>query len=731
MHPTSDASNMPVAQPAPQPANGSGRVLAWTLFLVPALGVPSQMVLQDTLKSAVLALGVLLAACIFFWQQRHRTAPLLWHGVVVLPLVLMAYALGSMLWSHAYLAGVEAIRWFILSLLLWLGLNTLNRQTLPTVLWGVHAGTVVASLWVTLQFWFDWGFFPQAAFPASTFINRNFYAEYAVSVLPLSAWLLLTTRNSRWLPALAASVGFIALGILMTGTRSALVALLLMAVVLAVVVQRYRNQLAIQLWSPLNRWMVAGALVLVIAGLGSVPSSTPRVVNEGLGTTAMARSFVRTASLAKATEYTEGSFSIRSLMWMSTARMMLGHPWSGVGAGAWEVQIPLYQRTDSVWETDYYAHNEYLQLLSEYGLPVGGLFLAFLLAYLLVSAGNTWLLDSDGGEAPLRALTLGSLLALLLVSNAGFPWHLASTGALFMLCLGILASSDARLAHNDAFFARPLPWSPSSSRLALAQAGGALLLALYITLQAMQAERKIVRAAENAIALREASQANPTAASQPPPQPMRMAQILRDTREGITINPHYRKLTPMVADNLAAIGDWTNAVWIWDSVVASRPNVTALWINLAQGYSRLGQTTQAMHALSQVQRLIPKQAVTRELEIVVLSRTGQIAQAEQRLNTYYDQGNFTFEMVQTGYAMALDAQRWELAIRSLELRSKTWPELAVDGHFRLGLLYGSQGATIHNDAKALAEFKAGLGAVTPAQRAQYRSQVPERYRTQM
>lgn len=722
MYPTSDASNTALTPTQDHPAHAPARVLAWTLFLVPALGVPSQLVLQDTLKSAVLALGVLLMALVFFWQQRQRTTPLLWHGVVALPLVLMAYAVGSMVWSHAYLAGVEAIRWFILGLLLWLGLNILNRQTLRTVLWGVHAGVVVASLWVALQFWFDWGGFPQAAFPASTFINRNFYAEYAVSVLPLSTWLLLTTRNTRWLPALAALVGLVVLAILMTGTRSALVALLLMAVVVMVVLHRYQNQLAIKDWSPMNRWMVAGALVLVIAGLGSVPSTTPRVVNEGLGTTAMARSFVRTASLAKPTEYTEGSFSVRSLMWMSTARMLLAHPWSGVGAGAWEVQIPLYQRTDSVWETDYYAHNEYLQLLSEYGLPVGGLFLAFLLSYLLVSAGNTWLLQRDNDEAPLRALTLASLLALLLVSNAGFPWHLASTGALLMLCLGILASSDARLAHNDPFFARPLPWSASSSRLALAQIGCALLLATYITQQAVQAERKIVSAITDTGLL---------AKTPPSATAGRLAILLRNIRDGIAINPHYRKLTPIVADNLAAMGDWANAVWIWQSVVDSRPNVAAIWINLAQGYSRLGQADNALRAVNQVKRLQPHKPVTRELEAVVLSRIGQADKAERLLNGYYDRGEFTFEMLQSGYVIGHDNQRWQLAIRSLELRNTTWPAMAAEGHFRLGLLYGDPAAAIYDGAKALSEFKAGLAVVPLGQQTQYRDQVPARYRAQM
>lgn len=653
------------------------------MFLVPAVGVPSELMLQDTLKSAVVAFGVLAAAMLFFWQQRHRTAPLQWHGLVWLPIALMLYALGSMVWSHTYLAGVEAIRWFLLSLLLWLGLNTLTRENLPTLLWGIHGGVVVASVWTALQFWFDLRWFPQAAFPASTFINRNFFAEYAVSALPFSVWLLITARNTRGLPTMAASVALIVLAIMMTGTRSALVALLVFAVVFSMVGLRYRAQWPCVHWNRANRWMVATVLAGGIVGMGAVPSSTPRVLAEGLGTTALARSYVRTASLAKPTEYTAGSFSVRSSMWESTARMMLAHTWSGVGAGAWEVAIPLHQPVDAIVESDYYAHNEYLQLLSEYGLLVGGLFLAFLSSYLLVSAGNTWLLGTTRtDEAPLRALTLSSLLALLIVSNAGFPWHLACTGALFMLSLAILTGSDDRLARHDHFFARPLPWRPAYSRVGMVLVLGCAVLATYIVQQAVQAERKIVGAIVNAMSL-----SHPVPGQSAPPIIARTAQVLRDVREGIHINPHYRKLTTMVADELASMGDWENAVWIWESVVASRPHVAVIWRNMAQAYSLLGQHDKALQALAQVQHLQADMPATRTLEITLVSRAGNIAQVERLLNTYYDQGEFTFEMVQTGYAVGYQSRHWALAIRSLQMRNATWPALAADGHFRLGMIY--------------------------------------------
>lgn len=689
------------------------------MALVPTLGVPTELVLQDTLKSAMLAFGVLLAALLFFWQQRQRTAPLLWHGLVWLPLALMAYALGSMVWSHTYLAAVEAIRWLVLALLLWLGLNTLNRSTLPTLLWGIHAGAVGASVWVALQFWWDMNLFPQAAFPASTFINRNFFAEYAVSVLPLCVYQLLHMRRLNWLGPMAASMALVVVAIMMTGTRSALVALCLLLAVFAVVGIRYRHQLPWQSWDTYQRLLVSAVLVIGILGMASMPSNTARVAADGMGTTALARSVLRTASLAKPTEYTQGSTSIRADMWKSTARMMLANPLTGVGAGAWEVQIPLYQRADTILETDYYAHNEYLHLLSEYGLLVGGLFLAFLASYLLVSAGNTWLLGTARpAVTPLRALTLASLLALLFVSNAGFPWHLASTGALLVLCLAILGRTDEDLGRTDAFMAQPMAWRPQIRGAAICTLLGAIVLAGFLTERAMQAERKMVGA------IAKAMYTNNLRPGQATLTPQQQLQMLNDAHDSIAINPHYRKLAGVLADQRVQSGDWSTAVWVWESIVASRPHIAAIWRNLAQGYSLLGEHESAQKALTQVQRLQPDRPATRTLELTLLTRTGKTEQAIALLQQHYDQQTFDFEMVQMGYALSLQTQQWALAIRSLEVRNATWPELAGDGHFRLGMIYANTNPTVHDTTRAQVEFRQALAALPPEQREAYRHQIP-------
>jgi tetratricopeptide (TPR) repeat protein len=421
-------------------------------------------------------------------------------------------------------------------------------------------------------------------------------------------------------------------------------------------------------------------------------------------------------------EYTERSFSIRSQMWMATARMIIANPWTGVGAGAWEVQIPLYQRNSTTVETDYYAHNEWLQLLSEYGLLVGGLVIAFLFAYLMMATVKTWNFHgSDLAEAPLRVTALASLLALLTVSNAGFSWHLAACGALLALCLAVLASSDARLGLGETFFAKHLHWRPLLSQGILLFLLCCTVLAAYVTQQAMMAERYIVRGVHLSNAAVKSRAAGGSQSAQD------KEQMLQSIRAGIGINPHYRRLTALVAEPLSAEGDWKNATWILESVAASRPHIVGIWSALASGYSQMGQLPRAMQALQQVKRLRPKTIETRTLEISVLSRADQDGEATRLLNTYYDEGVYSHDMVEMGYAIGYKTHNWPLAIRSLELRNQTWPEQAADAHMRLGKIFAEP--AVHDDARAIAAFRQGLESVPPEQQNRYRLEVPLPYRS--
>lgn len=686
-------------------------LLALMMFLAPALGVPNELMLQDTLKSIVVSFAVLAAALFFFWNQRNRDTALRWHALVWLPLMLTLYALGSMVWSHTYLAGVEAIRWFIFTLIVWLGLNTLDRERMPLLAWGIHTGAFVAALWTALQFWTDMAFFPQGPNPASTFVNRNFFAEFLVCTLPFSVWLLVRARNSATVALLAFSLGFNLVAMFMTGTRSALLALLALAVVTPVILWRFRGQLAFRSWDSGTRILAAGVLLISVLGLGLISTGNPKLIEEnrleGRGLNALERSFARAKSMTQTEEYTERSFSVRWVMWKATGRIIQQRPLSGVGAGAWEVDIPLYQDEGSQLETDYYVHNEILQLLAEYGL-VGWIFLLALVAYVLRAAWRTWWLKGPEvqEEGLLRAVTLAGLMAFLIVSNAGFPWRMASTGALFALFLAILAASDARLAQRGWTAATRLPWKPVFSQVAAVTAMGCLALASFITQQAAASESLIVRATKLALLVSQSGDYN-----NPKWIPQR-DEMLRLIEEGIAINPHYRKITPMVADELAKWGDWKNAVWVWESVLGSRPYVAAIMTNVARGYAQMGEPDKAMAMLERAKKIQRTAPSVRSLEVILLSRNGNEPKALAIAREDINAGKYDYDMVNTGFVLAMRAQDWDLAIKSIELRTKGWPATQADGDAKIGNAWIGKG----NVNKALEHFRAALAATPAGQR---------------
>jgi O-antigen ligase len=708
------------ADVGPHAGGAAAWLLAAGLLLAAALGVPGEEMLQDTLKSAIVAFAALFAALSFFFAQRRSNAPLRWHGALWLPLGLAVYALGSMAWSHPYLAGVEAVRWFLFALIAWLALNTLSRECLPMLALCVHAGAVIASGWAAWQFWGGFDLFPQGPQPASTFINRNFFAEYAVCTLPFSAWLLARARGTLRIAALAASNALVVTALLMTGTRGALLAMgLLLFVVLPLGACRCRTQLAFPQWSPAQRVIALGLLAATVAVLGSVPTSNPAILDEGHGATPLARGLQRAQSIGPS----DDSLGVRMEMWRATLRAIAAHPLAGVGAGAWENEIPLYQEEGTQLEPDYYAHNEFLQLVAEYG-AVGWAFLAALLAWLAHAGRRTW---GDGGEAaaaerPLRVVFLASLLALMVVSAIGFPWRLAVTGAMFALCVGGLAASDARLGKRSPLAAVQLPWSPAIARGALVAAVACIMVAVHVTHDAAAAESRLVRAARLAVALTRTHQ------PQDPANAPLKQEMLQLVREGIALNPHYRKITPVVADELARWGDWADAVWIWQSVLQSRPHVVAVLTNVARGYEMLGRLDEAHVYLAQARSLRPRAPSVRSLEVLLLARHGREPEALRKGEAALADGIVDYDMVNTTYLLAMRGRDYPLAAALLERRMREWPESRSLGLVQLGVL-DDEG--FHDADKALAAFRLGIASAPVAERAQLLQAVPDRYRPQL
>jgi O-antigen ligase/Tfp pilus assembly protein PilF len=704
--------------PLREPANDgwAAAVLAVMIFLAPAVGVPGEEMLQDTLKSIVVSFGALVAALLFLLAQRRRREPLRWHAVLWLPLLLMAYALGSMAWSHAYLAGVEAVRWFVFTVIAWVALNTLGREQLGGLARAIHAGALVASAWAFAQFWGGLELFPQGPQPASTFINRNFFAEFAACTLPFALLMLARARDAQIAVVLAVSNGLVLTAILMTGTRAALMAMWLqLLLVLPVMAWGCRGQLAWSAWTPKLRVIVACALAGTVLVLGAIPTSNPKILEEGHGSTALQRGLQRTQSIGPK----DYSLGVRMVMWRATLQAIKAKPVTGLGAGAWESEIPRYQAEGSQLETDYYVHNEFLQLVAEYGV-VGWIFLLLLAALLVAAAWRTWRDTSPEAdlERPWRATLL---LALMVVSNIGFPWRMAATGALFALCLGALAASDARLGYVGRAFAQPLRWSGAVARGAIAATLACIALALFITERAAESERKLVSAAKMALTITASGDWN-----NPRFDDMKR-ELLQLTREGIAINPHYRKITPMVADELARWGDWRDATWIWESVLASRPYIVAITTNVARGYASMGRNDLALAYLQRARRIQPRAPSVRSLEVILLARSGDETRALQLAKEALAEGISDYDLVNTAFLLAYRAHDYPLARKLIAERTERWPESRARG-----LLQQARIAEELNDkAQALAYGRQALAAASPAERPLFVNELPAAVRAEL
>ena len=115
------------------------------MFMLAATGVPSDELLQDSWKSMLVATFGIAAAVMLLLEKRTSGEGLRFPALLLLPVSLLLYALGSMVWSHTYLGGVEAVRWFLFGLLVWIGANNLTAERVNRLAWGIHGAQLLPA----------------------------------------------------------------------------------------------------------------------------------------------------------------------------------------------------------------------------------------------------------------------------------------------------------------------------------------------------------------------------------------------------------------------------------------------------------------------------------------------------------------------------------------------------------------------------------------------------------
>lgn len=265
-----------------------------------------------------------------------------------------------------------------------------------------------------------------------TYVNRNHFAGLLEMATPLAlcaaaaCWQESVTRYSR--PAAA-------------GLKSALMLALGTLMLLAVVFSLSRmGFLAV----------IVGLALTASLAVVSKPPSKPagagwrRIVPAlGAGACVLALALVlpTEALVARFSIFASGELSpsSRSQIWRDTLPLISAYPWTGCGLGAYE--FGLYKwKTAAPMNTVDFAHNDYLQVLAELGIP-GFLLAAALAALIFRRIGRAVL---EGRQRPdwwLAAGLLAALVSIALHSLTDFNLYIPAN-LLTAAWLAGLASSD-------------------------------------------------------------------------------------------------------------------------------------------------------------------------------------------------------------------------------------------------------------------------------------------------
>ncbi len=145
--------------------------------------------------------------------------------------------------------------------------------------------------------------------------------------------------------------------------------------------------------------------------------------------------------------------NMRFLLWDSAIQQFLMAPWFGTGAFSFFYYGRLL-RNPSVQNDPIHVHNDYLQLLGDYGLIGAALFLLLLLVHLVVGAKGlraqlrrlSQMQEAQGDGVALTIGALSVIAAYLAHSVVDFNMHLTVNALLIGFTFAILATPSSSLA---------------------------------------------------------------------------------------------------------------------------------------------------------------------------------------------------------------------------------------------------------------------------------------------
>lgn len=330
----------------------------------------------------VLAPVALLLALPLLRARGVRALPAQWGApwAFVFVLTLLASAVVTMTGVGALLTIVRYVAYIVLMLAV--AVLASDRGARRVLLWAITFAGLATTIWAVQQYIRDTKTASTVAFITGkqlriegTFGNANFYAEFLILVIAVTAALVFTER--KWAGRLFAAAAAVVctLVLLITYTRGSWLALAGATLFTVPIISvRY----------------IAALMPLGVAGLMLVPEGLKRVISVFS---------------------TQGSAGFRLKLWRITGEAIATRPWFGIGPGEFLVafkQMVVENPELNIGYMEYGAHNSFFTLAAEGGVLCG---ISFALFTFTVATRGLFLASREGidrrDQIEILALTTG------------------------------------------------------------------------------------------------------------------------------------------------------------------------------------------------------------------------------------------------------------------------------------------------------------------------------------
>jgi O-antigen ligase len=260
---------------------------------------------------------------------------------------------------------------------------------------------------------------PGQAAPFGTYVNRHHFAALMEMTLALSGGLIFAGSLKRnRLPFVIAAAVIMAISIVLTGSRGALLGVISSFIVIAGSSLLGRKKDKRSTISP--AWIIASCALFLILTAGLVVflgGSDPLLRSTGVS--------------VATSDFSTG----RKEFWQVALKIFLDHPVIGVGFDAFGVAFSKYDPSSGLFRVEQ-AHNDYLQMLADGGIVAFACVAGFL--YLLVRKSLTTVRETSEGFP--RGASIGAFAgcaAMMVHSFVDFPLRTPANGFVFLMLAAV------------------------------------------------------------------------------------------------------------------------------------------------------------------------------------------------------------------------------------------------------------------------------------------------------